>query len=192
MPMKPSWSSTVSSARLASSHRPVASRPVLPGFAVAAAAASSNCRQSHASKSSIRAIRGSFRTGEARAVGSFCHMPRDRLARWQYRERGATRSAVGDRARESRRARRRGVRARRALAPDACRASSREHAQRAMAATVASTMQRRRRRAGRGRHRHGQDHRLPDPGDPQRQARAGLDRHEEPAGADRRQGPARF
>ena len=44
--------------------------------------------------------------------------------------------------------------------------------------------------ARRSRHRHRQDARLPGPGDPQPPARARLDRHQEPPGADLLQGPA--
>ena len=59
-----------------------------------------------------------------------------------------------------------------------------------MADAVAAGPRRRRRAARRSRHRHRQDARLSRAGHPQPQARARLDRHEEPPGADLLQGSA--
>ena len=57
-----------------------------------------------------------------------------------------------------------------------------------MAAAVARVVRGRRRPPRRSRHRHRQDARLPRPRDPQPPARAHLDRHQEPPGADLLQG----
>ena len=63
--------------------------------------------------------------------------------------------------------------------------------QRAMALARRRDARRRRRAAGRSRHRHRQDAGLSRARHPERPARAHLDRHQEPAGADLLQGPAR-
>ena len=68
------------------------------------------------------------------------------------------------------------------------RASSRAPARSTMAAAVARVFERRRRPARRSGHRHRQDARLSRARDPQPRARADLDRHQEPAGADLLQG----
>ena len=88
------------------------------------------------------------------------------------------------------RRRRRGVCGRRTTVADRSRLRA------ARSATPDGVCRRRRapgrRRAARGgRHRHGQDARLPRSSDSQRPARPRLDGHEEPAGADRPEGSAR-
>ena len=70
------------------------------------------------------------------------------------------------------------------------RSSSRAPGQRAMALAVARRHRGGRRAPGGGRHRHGQDARLPRSGHPQPPARPRLDRHQDPAGTDLRQGPS--